>query len=81
MACIVKVTAGEVIVELRHDDHPGRCHLEARARRLLAVATASTLAQGTGEPPEPETRSIGFTATMERAEPVDLHPGWYDDEE
>lgn len=86
MACVLKVTAGEVEVVLKHADHEGRCLLEARARRLLAVATASALTQGTDHSTHdadsaPDRAPIGFTASVERADPVDLTPGWYDDEE
>lgn len=84
MACVLKVTAGEVEVVLKHANHDGRCPLEARARRLLAVATAATLTQTTdsSDPDSsPDRAPIGFTASLERADPVELHPGWYDDEE
>ena len=81
MTCRLRVTAGEVEIRLEHPDHDGPCPLERRARRLLAVATASTLAQAPADPPEPDRPPMGFTASLERADPVDLSPPWFEDEE
>ena len=82
MSCRLRLVAGEVEVRLEHPAHDGgRCPLPARASALLAVATASVLTQGVADPPEPDRPPMGFTAAIERAEPVDLTPGWYDDEE
>ena len=81
MTCRVRIVAGDAEVRLAHPDHDGRCPLPARARALLAVATASILTQPTVDPPDAERAPIGFTASLERADPIAPNPDWFEDEE
>lgn len=82
MTCRIRVVAGDVEVRLEHPEHPGRCTLPARAERLLTLAAALATSIDVPTAPEPETPPtvIGFSASLERAEPVEPDLSWYFDE-
>lgn len=81
MSCRLRVVAGDVEVRLEHDAHEGRCPLPRQAQRLLTLAVAALHAAPTSDEPDGPTPTFGFTAVVERAEPVEPDFSWFFEEE